>query len=291
MYTLFLAVCFVVLGLSTCLKFIYDYFRDIKGLRKYPNMSLFSGISNIPFMLLSREGFRSKRLYEMHSQGIPVIRIGPNSLSYGDSAVIKDIYAHGTRCIKDDQYAMAVGSHFNVADVIDKKEHQRKRKMLASAYALKNLEEWEFKVADKVERLLLQMEKRLGSVIDMKPWFNYFSLDAIADIGMSHRLGFIDQGDDLVLAERLDGSTYTCHYRESLHANQEVSSVLGYGYYWYNTYVRLSKLSSVWRQLWKTGDQWGDIVLHLTSERLKRYKAGEKLDDFFETMLHDKNGT
>ena len=262
MYGSLLASCIALGSFLVILRWVYDYFRDIKGLRRYPNMSFLSGISNIPFMLLSQKGFRSRRLYELHSRGIPVIRVGPNSLSYGDNQVIKDIYGHGSRCTKDDQYAMAVGTHFNVADVIDKKEHQRKRKLLASAYALKNLEEWEFKVADKVERLLAQLDRRINTVIDMKPWFNYFSLDAIADIGLSHRLGFLDQGDDITTAERLDGSVYRCHYRDSLHANQEISSILGYGYYWYHVYAKLSKFSPSWRALWKRGNRWDDIVLH-----------------------------
>jgi hypothetical protein len=67
---------------------IVIYFIDLKGLRRYPNMTLFSGISNVPYMLESSRGFRSKRMTELHKVH-PVIRIGPNSLSYGKVSAIK----------------------------------------------------------------------------------------------------------------------------------------------------------------------------------------------------------
>merc|ERR1711939_804489 len=107
------------------------YFKDPKRLRRFPNLSLLSGISSLPFIVVAHGGFRSKYLAKVHKKH-PVIRTGPNALSYGDPRAIKDIYGHNTKCVKD--------------------EHQRKRKVLSSAYALKNLEEWEFKVADKAQR-------------------------------------------------------------------------------------------------------------------------------------------
>lgn len=64
------------------------YFIDLKGLRRYPNMSFFSGVSDLPYMIESTRGVRSKNLVELHKRH-PVIRIGPNSLSYGNVGAIK----------------------------------------------------------------------------------------------------------------------------------------------------------------------------------------------------------
>lgn len=68
---------------------VFKYFHDPKGLRRYPNLDLLAGITNLSFMIEAHKGFRSKRLLELHSKGIPVIRIGPNSLSYGEVRAIK----------------------------------------------------------------------------------------------------------------------------------------------------------------------------------------------------------
>lgn len=68
---------------------VINYIRYPKNLRRYPNLDTLAGITNLPFMIEAHKGFRSKRLLEMHSKGIPVIRTGPNSLSYGEVSVIK----------------------------------------------------------------------------------------------------------------------------------------------------------------------------------------------------------
>jgi hypothetical protein len=70
------------------LKPLVDYFRDPKGLRKYPNLSPLAGITNLAFIWESNKGFRSAALLEAHKKS-PVVRIGPNSLSYGDPKAIK----------------------------------------------------------------------------------------------------------------------------------------------------------------------------------------------------------
>lgn len=67
---------------------IYQYFRDEKGLRKYPSVNWLAGITNIGFMYEAFKGRRSKTLAELHKEH-PVIRIGPNSLSFKSVQAIK----------------------------------------------------------------------------------------------------------------------------------------------------------------------------------------------------------
>jgi hypothetical protein len=96
---------------------------------------------------------------------------------------------------------------------------------------LKNLEEWEHKVADKTERFIKAADARCTQplkkgmdpapedlLFDYRAYGNFFSLDAIADIGLSENLGFLDQGHDLVTAETIGGKLYKVNYRECLHA-------------------------------------------------------------------------
>ena len=67
---------------------VFNYFRDPKGLRKYPNLCTFSGITDLAFLWEGRKGFRSKAQLVAHQKS-PVVRIGPNSLSYSDLRAIK----------------------------------------------------------------------------------------------------------------------------------------------------------------------------------------------------------
>ncbi|KAI7227517.1 cytochrome protein [Hortaea werneckii] len=292
MYSIILPVFFLGSTVTWFIGYhVYDYFRDVKGLRRYPDMDPLAPFTNLSFMFLAYQGFRSDHLNKLHKAGRPVLRIGPNSLSYGDPSAIRDIYGHNSNCTKDDQYAVTSGSHVHLADVVDKKEHGRKRKLLSSAYAVKNLEGWEFKVADKVQRLVFQIDAHKGEVFDLRPWAHYFTLDAIADIGLSASLGFLDKGNDEATAMRSDGTTFTANARECLYAGLDVAAELSWTYRWYKHLLFWSsRLVPRYRNMAKLSAGWDGIYLNLATERLARYRAGEELDDFFQALMHGKAG-
>jgi cytochrome P450 len=126
---------------------------------------------------------------------------------------------------------------------------------------------------------------------DYRAWTNFFTLDAIADIGLSERLGFLDQGHDLVQAESMDGRIHKVNYRACLHGTARAQSQLVWSYDWYKFSVRISKLvSPYFHSLWQLSEGWNDIVWRRAKQRLARYNAGEKLDDFFQTLMEDKSG-
>ena len=266
-------------------------------------MTPLSGITSIPFMILAHGGARSSHLVELQKKH-PVIRTGPNTLSYSDVRAIKDIYGHNTKCSKDASYVLTAGSHFHLADVIDKPDHARKRKVLSSAYALKNLEGWEHKVADKTARMITHFDKcctapLYGSQqvpakhelnVDYRAWTNFFTLDAIADIGLSERLGFLDNGHDRIMARKLDGTSYECNFRDCLYQNARKQSLLIWPYKWYPLINKLLNVIPFYGRMGKLATEWDGIPLELAHRRLERYRAGEKLDDFFQALMEDKNG-
>ncbi|EPE08879.1 benzoate 4-monooxygenase cytochrome p450 [Ophiostoma piceae UAMH 11346] len=282
---------------------LYVYFRDEKGFRKYPAINCIAGITNLGFMYEAMIGIRSQKLSQLHKTH-PVVRIGPNSLSFAGGEAIKDIYGHGSPCDKDKFYSVLAGTHFHLADVVDRPEHARKRKVLSAAYALKNLEDWEFKVADKTERFIKACEKActaplkpgmepdpMDVTFDYRMFTNFFTLDAIADIGLSERLGFLDQGHDLCEAETADGKVYMTNYRTALDSTALAQSHLIWAYGWYNFNVWLSKIvSRKYNELWKLNEHWNNIVNRRARKRLTRYENGEKLNDFFQCLMEDRNG-
>ncbi|KAL1846294.1 hypothetical protein Plec18167_005865 [Paecilomyces lecythidis] len=283
---------------------VINYFRDPKGLRRYPNFYALSGITDLPYLYEAWKGFRSRNLTEAHKKH-PVLRVGPNSLSYGDPRAIKDIYGHGTTCIKDRFYSELSGSHPHLADAVDKDNHARKRKVLSSAYALKNLEGWEFKVADITVRLVKvfderctvplspnKLPKKEDMTIDYRMWTHLYTISAMANIGLSEDLGLISQASDRVLSESRDGTVKEVSFRQCLSAMGHATYDFVWAYDWYPTLVRVSKLlSPKYRQLWHLNDDWNGIIFNRGTTRLRKHRAGEKLDDFFSAMMEDKNGT
>ncbi|KAI0100998.1 cytochrome P450 [Nemania sp. FL0031] len=280
------------------------YLVDAKGLRKYPSYSWLSPFTDFNYCYLSGQGFRSRDLYLAHkSSRQPILRIGPNSLSFCDPRVIKDIYGHSTPCTKDIKEDVLAGSHRNLFDVVDKPDHARKRKLLSAAFALKNLERWECKVAFTAERLFTALDKLCIApldgrrpdpthlTVDFCKWINLWTIEAINSIALSAQMGLLDQGSDEVVAESRDGTLYRARYRFSLEQSVQFSATFCWEY---NLFPWIEWLGGVipskWKTLFRNGRPFGDIVYHQATERLKRYQAGEKLDDFFQSLMEDKSG-
>lgn len=78
------------------------------------------------FLISAHTGTRPIYLENLHRKH-PVLRTGPNSLSYGDVRAIKSMNGHNAPCTKDGAYVTTAGSHYHLANVTDKHDHTRKR--------------------------------------------------------------------------------------------------------------------------------------------------------------------
>lgn len=280
------------------LKPIYDYVRDPKGLRRFAGMTPLAPFTNLPYMWASARGRRYKVVHEAHKK-YPIVRVGPNSISFNDVAAVKDIHGHGTVALKDNFYNILAGTHRHLADSQDKEEHSRKRRTLAAAYAQASIVHWEHVVADRVRALVEQYDRRCisqediakknfnkESYVNHRHWMNLFSIDAINEIGLSAGLRLLEAGDDLVEVQTLDGRVYKCHYRAALWNSHRIQASIAWATEWFPILAKLA----AWHPLWKYKLHFDDIVIWQCRRRLARYQAGEKLDDFFSFLLHDKYG-
>lgn len=164
---------------------------------------------------------------------------------------------------------------------------------------------WEHKVADKVERFIKACDVACTSPLETNnsnpeskdltfDYFNYanfFTEDAIVDIGLSEKLGFLDQGSDECVAERMDGTQFRASYRTSLHNMATAQSRIIWAYEWFNfNKVMTGLVSRDFARRWEHNRNWDGILYHRAKKRLARYQAGEKLDDFFQVIMEDKGG-
>lgn len=267
-----------------------EYFYDAKGLRRFPNQNFLSGFSNIGLVYERLAPYRTANLYEAHKQH-PIIRIAPSWISFRDVKAIKDIYGHSSTCLKGDMYAALQGSHANLVTVVNKRDHARKRKFLSNAFATRNLLTWEYKVADKVKRLMRQFDNYAEAdgwaTLDFQRWANLFTVEAISDIGMSYNLGLLEAGNDIVtVADKGESVQYP--FIESLHGQNRPASILVWPTAWYSTLRKLSTLAPWFRSQFESGGHYAQIIHHMVAHRMAR--QGEKLDDFFHSLMEDRHG-
>ncbi|GKZ32115.1 hypothetical protein AbraIFM66950_001254 [Aspergillus brasiliensis] len=278
------------------------------NITKYPPLNPLSNFTTLSYIYEHRHPFRTQRLYNLHLQhkfnNHRIIRLSPTALSISDPRAIPFIYGHGTPCLKDDVYARTKGSHthFNMLNTISRDDHSRKRRMLAHAFSTKNLEQWEGKIADKVERLVRQLDGRCtvppispeGEVlgdeaeVDLRFWLNLFTIDAIADIGLSIKLGLLDKGSDEVVVD--DGEVV--RYIECLHRGNRVSSWVIGAEGWVGVLKGVSGwVSPYLRRQWECGRMFGRVVRNLVEKRVRVYEeSGEKVSDFLGCLMEDKKG-
>ncbi|CAM1509756.1 Fc.00g000910.m01.CDS01 [Cosmosporella sp. VM-42] len=291
---LFLVYFVVSISLLFLLEPLVTYLWDPKKLRRFPGQNALSGISTLGYILERYHGFRSKTLHAIH-QHHPIVRIGPNSVSFSTPDAIRSIYGHSTTCTKGDMYLVAAGAHFSILDVVDKAEHARKRRLLSHAFATRNLELWEFKVTDKTQRLVCQFDRicndGVTDTIDYGWWVNLFTIEAIADIALSHHLGCLDNGNDLVTIPTPSGGEKTFGYIDCLHASRRATSMVVWATAWFPLLrFVLRKTPGFFRSQWSKGDCFDEMVRHFVQRRIKRHQDGEELDDLVACLLTDKEG-
>ncbi|KAM5343494.1 hypothetical protein ACJ41O_012031 [Fusarium nematophilum] len=251
-------------------------------------------------------GHKYKVLHEAHQKHGPIVRVGPNSVSFNALAGVKDIYSHGSPVRKDEFYDRLAGTHRHLADVADRSEHSRKRRVLAAAFSQASLENWEHIVADRTRALVQQYDrlcnepeyhatphsdKSLGlgllkGCINHRQWMCLFAQDAISQIGLSADLRQLEAGNDTITIKDLNGKSSTFSYREALWYSHRIQSCLVWSPNWWR---RLARASS-WHPFWAHDQNFTNMCVYLVQERIKRYKAGEKPEDFFSHLLEDKYG-
>lgn len=136
-----------------------QYIYDTKRLRRFHNFSKLPGITNLPWIWASIRLRRFKDLHEAHRDAT-IVRVGPNTLSFNDPRAAAAIYGHGSPATKAPYYDSGAGHYRNLADTRDKQEHSKKRRILASGYALTTLLRWEDKVVNRIQALVKQYDER-----------------------------------------------------------------------------------------------------------------------------------
>ncbi|KAG7038484.1 benzoate 4-monooxygenase cytochrome P450 [Colletotrichum scovillei] len=284
---------------------VYAYFRDKKNLRRFPGMTTFASFTNIPCMYYAFRGKRFAAFHMAHETLGPIVRVGPNSISFNDAQGFKDIYGHGSPVRKGEFYDVLAGSHRHLADSANREEHSRKRRVLAGAYSQSGLERWEHIVFDRTQALMHQYDRLCedpeytptlhadprfhlstnGGYVNHRHWMILFAEDAIAQIGLSADLNLIEKGHDILEVQTLDGGTRSFSYREALWRSHVIQTSLVWSPKWF----RWLRSLTAWHPYWSDNANYTHMCVHLVQRRLSRHQAGESLDDFFSYILEDRN--
>ncbi|KAL4947206.1 cytochrome P450 [Aspergillus filifer] len=187
-------------------------------LRKFPSPSPTAAISPILRAWHNVQFRHYVPVHEAHGQLGTQVRIAPDHISILHPGTRQQIYGHGANMLKADWFDAAAGPHRNLADARDKAEHQAKRKMLAHISAAKTVVAFGPLLRENLGNLLdvLDRHEAAGQKANMRRLLNYLLVDIFGQLLYGHKLGCLEHGDDLLVAESKDGRTCRAPFIDTL---------------------------------------------------------------------------
>lgn len=183
------------------------YNRYGRGLHRFNGPFLGSISSGWRIWDVWRRGDQTPYLY-LHRKYGPIVRIGPNRLSFQDPAAIKDIYSpHGGLSQKSDMHIVAQqssrGDSFQTLFANTNHEwHNSLRRKVSPAFSMTTMVQYERYVDETVDVLLTRWEAEfagregIDGRVDLPTWMHYYTEDAVTNVTYGKRMGFLEKGDE-----------------------------------------------------------------------------------------------
>lgn len=116
----------------------------------------------------------------IHDRYGPVVRIGPNRVSFNTASAMRQIYGRRPGkpgYAKDpDLYIMPPSGAPGIGES-DDVNHARQRRYLAPAFSEKALREQEYLIQGYVDLLVQGLRDRAGQEVNLVPWFDWTTFD------------------------------------------------------------------------------------------------------------------
>lgn len=146
----------------------------------------------------------------LHKRYGNLVRLGPSCVSVtGSQNYIPQIYGIGKGLVKSDFYScfQNIVNGRRAASLVamtDESEHAKSKRLIAHAYSLSTLVEYEGLVDRTTDVFLHTLEEKFATgdsqghrVLDLGRYLQFFAFDVIGELTLSRRLGFIESGIDV----------------------------------------------------------------------------------------------
>lgn len=225
-----LILCAIFLPVWVILYYTIPYLTTYRPLTSIPGPS-FNKLSNIPLALSARRGKKFAYIHNLHHQYGPIVRVGYNHISIASERALNVVYGHGNGFLKDDFYEAFVSGVPGVFSTRDRAQHARKRRIVAHAFAEREVVRFERFVEQNLGRWVKQLDRIAAcgkGVVNMMPWCTFVAFDIIGDLAFGLPFGMVEKGrDECEMRIREDGPVVLASGAESLNRRGEVSSTLG----------------------------------------------------------------
>lgn len=173
---------------------IYNVF--FHPIRNIPGPPL-AKISRLWARIGNFHGCKSERIHVAHQHYGPIIRVGPNELSFAVPAAVQEIYNNNDVFVKEETFyrAKRVFHENHMMSFRDVEAHKQRRKLLSRGFSQASMLDFESNISDKIQRMLDQWAARAAQgPVDVYPWAHWLGFDIVYHLMFDEDPGSIQTG-------------------------------------------------------------------------------------------------
>ncbi|KAK3661299.1 hypothetical protein LTR56_000422 [Elasticomyces elasticus] len=175
------------------------YHAFLHPLARYPGPKLWAAY-RIPYIYHNVRGQLPFKVASLHRQYGPVVRIGPDHMSFTDAAAWQDIYGLQPGRVQNQKDMQAYTPHMpgwdqNIVHA-DDTFHAKLRRMYGAAFSPKALGEQAGMLQKYADLMVTQLKIAVerDGVQDMSAWYNYTTFDLTGDFAFGEAFHCLEQG-------------------------------------------------------------------------------------------------
>ncbi|KAI1354177.1 isotrichodermin C-15 hydroxylase [Xylaria sp. FL0043] len=160
-------------------------------LRHFPG-PLLQRASGLPWAIQHSKGVQAHNTQKLHEKYGPVVRIGPNHLSFTDAKAWKDIYghrvgnsAHADEMTKSDTFVKTIRDIPTSIINADREEHSRFRRALSHGFSDAAMREQEPEIMKYVDLLIERLHQECDQgkkKLNLEAYFNFTTFDIVGSL-------------------------------------------------------------------------------------------------------------
>ncbi|KAI1463443.1 benzoate 4-monooxygenase cytochrome P450 [Daldinia caldariorum] len=141
----------------------------------------------------------------VHDKYGPVVRIGPNHVSFASPEAFQVIHASRQAFAKSDFYEVGAPTYHgepleNLFSLRDVQRHATLRRNIGGLYTKAAVKDFEPQVDSCIELFMRQLADKTKdgpTTLDMSLWLHLFAYDCLSEMNVSKKLGFLERGQDV----------------------------------------------------------------------------------------------
>ncbi|KAL4963142.1 putative P450 monooxygenase [Aspergillus stella-maris] len=173
------------------------YYKLFHPLRHYPG-PFWAGVTTLWTAWHVFWGRETLLHWEIREKYGPVIRVEPNLLLFTESSAILKIY--NRRATKTNFFPQEFWDTPASALISDPFQHAAHRRLVASAYAMSNIQRMESLISKSIIHWIGKLRTICATPkkpTDLSKWATFLSYDSITDLAFRYPVGYIEAGADV----------------------------------------------------------------------------------------------